>query len=51
MVFKPHLSIPAGVDMELSMVRTRIFDETRLHKALFDENLCTEVAVARRITA
>ena len=28
-----------------------IFDELRLHKAFFDENLCTEIAVARRITA
>ena len=28
-----------------------IFHELRLHKAFFDENLCIQIAVARRITA
>ena len=31
--------------------RLTIFDELRLHKAFFDENLCVQIAVARRITA
>merc|ERR1712110_1370232 len=39
------------VENEDSLHKLMIFEELRLHKAFFDENLCTEIAVARRITA